>query len=207
MFDKRIGRLSTLMLALAAFACDSTTPADVAQPLNMSFLDGNPYASVKPSSTVDYVSVFLRYTAAAPADRISRVMSHGALTAHDVTQQRTIAIVVPKVAVQGLLQLPWVEESEVAENPAQLTDVPSAIRLRAETLPWGIDTIRADIANDSIGNKGTGISVAFLDSGVYCNHPDLSGRLVDGPGAGVWALRTDQSQPGEPSRARQRPSD
>jgi subtilisin len=40
-----------------------------------------------------------------------------------------------------------------------------------ETLPWGVDRIDADLVHPY--NKGTGVKVAIIDSGIDLEHPDL----------------------------------
>ncbi len=52
-------------------------------------------------------------------------------------------------------------------------------RLTAQTLPWGVDKIDAEkVWADP--NKGTGIKVAILDSGMDYNHLDLDDNYVKG---------------------------
>ena len=41
----------------------------------------------------------------------------------------------------------------------------------AETLPWGVDRIDAELVHPY--NKGTGVKVAILDTGIDLDHPDL----------------------------------
>lgn len=44
---------------------------------------------------------------------------------------------------------------------------------------WGVQHIGADIAHIS-GNKGTGVSVAVIDTGIDYAHPDLDDNFIDG---------------------------
>ncbi|OGE78200.1 MAG: hypothetical protein A2751_03525 [Candidatus Doudnabacteria bacterium RIFCSPHIGHO2_01_FULL_46_14] len=48
----------------------------------------------------------------------------------------------------------------------------------AQTLPWGVDRIDADKAQDL--SVGAGVRVAILDSGIDLEHPDLAGRIKGG---------------------------
>ena len=52
----------------------------------------------------------------------------------------------------------------------------------AQTLPWGVDRIDADIAHEN-GKTGAGASIAIIDTGIDSNHPDLS--VVDGAAFGT----------------------
>lgn len=58
----------------------------------------------------------------------------------------------------------------------------------AETLPWGVDRIDADLvwdkdrnlAVDSGANAGGGVKVGVLDTGIDLNHPDLQDNIKGG---------------------------
>jgi len=42
-----------------------------------------------------------------------------------------------------------------------------------QTLPWGVDRIDAEVVHTS-GNRGGGVNVAILDTGIDVDHPDLN---------------------------------
>ncbi len=44
--------------------------------------------------------------------------------------------------------------------------------LMEETLPWGVDRIDADVVHGY--NKGVGVNIAIMDTGMDYNHPDLA---------------------------------
>jgi len=44
---------------------------------------------------------------------------------------------------------------------------------------WGVQHILSDVAHAS-GNRGTGVKVAVLDTGIDYNHEDLDGNYIDG---------------------------
>ncbi len=48
--------------------------------------------------------------------------------------------------------------------------------ISSQTLPTGIDRINAETS----ANKGAGIHVAVIDTGIQKNHPDLAGNIVGG---------------------------
>ncbi len=55
----------------------------------------------------------------------------------------------------------------------------SLVHTMVQTIPWGISKIRApDVW--STGNKGTGIKIGVLDSGIDYNHEDLSANYKGG---------------------------
>lgn len=53
------------------------------------------------------------------------------------------------------------------------------IKALGETLPWGIEKIGAPQVHAS-GNKGYGVNVAVIDTGIYYTHPDLNDNYKGG---------------------------
>lgn len=53
-----------------------------------------------------------------------------------------------------------------------------------EVLPWGVDQVDAELVHSF--NKGTGVKVAILDTGIDLDHPDLAvaGNVTFVPGSG-----------------------
>ena len=49
----------------------------------------------------------------------------------------------------------------------------------AQTLPWGIDRVDADVLHDD-GETGNGADLAILDSGIDSDHPDLADNIAGG---------------------------
>jgi len=82
-----------------------------------------------------------------------------------------IAASVPETAIQGLLRNPRV----VIIEP----DVPiHAIDVELEN-SWGVEHIGAGAVHSS-GNKGSGVKVAILDSGIDYTHPELKDNYAGG---------------------------
>jgi subtilisin len=84
-----------------------------------------------------------------------------------------VTVQVPKKAATALDKNPnvrYVEENGTMEALAQ-------------TLPWGVDRVDADLA----GSTGNGADVAIIDTGIDGNHPDLEANL----GAGAYAVSCD----------------
>jgi subtilisin len=49
----------------------------------------------------------------------------------------------------------------------------------AQTLPWGIDRVDADVLQDN-GETGSGADIAIIDTGIDDDHPDLQANVGDG---------------------------
>ena len=92
-----------------------------------------------------------------------------------------------KPAISGLINMGLIDT--LRKHPAVeyiVYDIP--IEPFEQTLPWGVERIGAPVVHTS-GNKGTGINVAVLDTGIDTDHPDLSfvfgfdfsGRYIDDP--------------------------
>lgn len=52
------------------------------------------------------------------------------------------------------------------------------VKATQETLPWGVDRIDAELVHPA--NKGTGIKVSIIDTGIDWNHPDLDANYKGG---------------------------
>ena len=65
------------------------------------------------------------------------------------------------------------------KNPKIAFIVPDLeIFTMAETLDWGVDRIDADIVHEY--NRGTGVKVAIMDTGIDYDHLDLAANYKDG---------------------------
>ena len=63
-----------------------------------------------------------------------------------------------------------------------------------ETLPWGVDRIDAELVHPA--NKGTGVKVAIIDSGIDKDHPDLEANIK----GGVNFVSTPPWKPADPDK-------
>jgi subtilisin family serine protease len=79
------------------------------------------------------------------------------------------------------------------KNPKIAFIVPDLeIFTMAETLDWGVDRIDADIVHEY--NRGTGVKVAIMDTGIDYDHLDLAANYKGGYDFGgrlVWQGRND----------------
>ena len=60
--------------------------------------------------------------------------------------------------------------------------------IEGQTLPWGVDRIDAELVHPY--NKGTGVKVAIIDTGIDYTHPDLNDNYVAG-----WDFANDDNDP------------
>jgi len=99
------------------------------------------------------------------------VRGHGALIKYSYHLVPAIAASIPEPAIQGLLRNPNVTridpDIKVYAIDAELDN------------SWGVKRIGAGTVHDG-GNKGTGIKVAIIDSGIDYTHEDLDGRYAGG---------------------------
>jgi len=92
-----------------------------------------------------------------------------------------IAASVPEVAIEALKKNPNITDveldSKVYALDAELDD------------SWGVKRIGAGFVHNS-GNKGTGVNIAIIDSGIDYNHPDLDDNYEGG-----WDFVNDDDDP------------
>jgi subtilisin family serine protease len=91
------------------------------------------------------------------------------------------AVVMVDPAIEAFL-LTQPEVLRVDNDPLAYTQkagksVPTAF---VETLPWGVDQIDADLVWAQMANRGEGIKVALLDTGINLKHPDLVDNIYGG---------------------------
>ncbi|WP_435344431.1 S8 family serine peptidase [Haloarchaeobius sp. HRN-SO-5] len=75
----------------------------------------------------------------------------------------------PEAAIDGLRNNPHVRYVEADSEYYAL----------AETLPWGVDRVDADVLHGN-GDTGSGVDIAILDTGIDSDHPDLQANVQGG---------------------------
>ena len=83
-----------------------------------------------------------------------------------------IAATLPETAISALVASPHVTRVEPDTQMRALdTELDNA---------WGVKQIGAGTVHNDYGNKGTGIKMAIIDSGINYDHPDLDGNYQGG---------------------------
>jgi len=98
------------------------------------------------------------------------VRSHGGTIKHSYHLVRGIAASIPQPAIAGLANNPNVTEVEPDLTVFAFDELDSC---------WGVKHIGAGIVHGT-GNRGTGVKVAIIDSGIDYNHSDLNDNYAGG---------------------------
>lgn len=78
------------------------------------------------------------------------------------------------------LELPKGEIGALRKNSEiRYVELNGQMHALAQSLPWGVDRIDADIAHEN-GYTGSGADVAVIDTGIDSDHPDLGDNVGDG---------------------------
>ena len=78
------------------------------------------------------------------------------------------------------IRLPRKAASALESNPnVRYVEKNGRMQALAQTLPWGVDRVDADLAHDN-GDTGAGADIAILDTGIDSDHPDLQANLGAG---------------------------
>jgi subtilisin len=99
------------------------------------------------------------------------VRSHGGKIKYSYHLVPAIAASIPQSAIDALAKNPNVTRIE----PDGVLDYADAELDNS----WGVERIGAGFIHDT-GNKGEGVKIAIIDSGIDYTHPDLAGNYVGG---------------------------
>ncbi|MBA7671773.1 hypothetical protein ES703_79936 [subsurface metagenome] len=133
------------------------------------------------ASPPEMVKVLIGFDRQPSSDEEGIVRGAGGAIKYTYHLVPAIAASIPETAIQGLLRNPKVTSIEpditVYAIDAELDN------------SWGVKHIGAGIVHDG-DNKGTGVKIAIIDSGVDYNHPDLNDNY-----AGGWDFVNNDSDP------------
>lgn len=117
------------------------------------------------------VDVFVSFDRAPGAAEEALVRAFGGTVKYNYDIVPAIAASVPEAAIIGLLHNPHVTAVELdGQVRAVDTELDNA---------WGVKRIGSGAVHDG-GNKGTGVKIGIIDSGVDYTHPDLNDVYIGG---------------------------
>jgi subtilisin len=135
---------------------------------------------------VEKVSVIIKYKDTVTASTLDSVTTLDADIKRVHHSINAVSAIVPKYKIGKIKTDPNVEYVEIDQEAHILGFVDDSLLssnkkmyAMAQTVPWGVSKIRAtDIWSG--GNKGTGIKVCVIDTGIDYNHEDLKGNYKGG---------------------------
>jgi len=115
--------------------------------------------------------VFIRFAHQPGPDEENLVEAAGGEIKYTYRLVPAIAATLPDAAIQGLSRNPNIAAIE-PDGEVHIVDVEL-------DSAWGVKRIGASVVHDG-GNRGGGVRVAILDTGIDYTHPDLNGNYVGG---------------------------
>ncbi|MCK4657295.1 MAG: S8 family serine peptidase, partial [candidate division Zixibacteria bacterium] len=119
---------------------------------------------------LDRVPVLIGFRQTPGPSEQALVRRHGGTIKHSYHLVRGIAASIPKPAIEGLANNPNVTEVEPDLTVFVIDELDNC---------WGVKHIGAGIVHSN-GNRGTGVKVAIIDSGIDYNHSDLNDNYAGG---------------------------
>ncbi|MFC2032325.1 S8 family serine peptidase [Chloroflexota bacterium] len=133
------------------------------------------------ASPPEMVKVLIGFDRQPGSDEVAIVRGAGGAIKHTYHLVPAIAASIPEPAIQGLLRNPRVTSIEPDITVYAIDDELDNT--------WGVKHIGAGIVHDG-SNKGTGVKIAIIDSGVDYDHPDLNDNY-----AGGWDFVNNDGDP------------
>ena len=123
------------------------------------------------ASPPEMVKVLIGFDRQPSSDEAAIVRGAGGSIKHTYHLVPAIAASIPEAAIQGLLRNPRVTRVEPDITVYAIdTELDNS---------WGVKHIGAGTVHDG-GNKGTGVKIAIIDSGIDYNHLDLDDNYAGG---------------------------
>lgn len=128
---------------------------------------------------------------ATPSSQDQALATFGAIKVKSLPAVNAAVVLADSVDEQALQQDPRVlriEDDPIATIQLYRRPTQRARTLSAETLPWGVRSIKADRVWDRNGDQsiddgadaGQGVKVAVVDTGIDLSHPDLAPNIAGG---------------------------
>jgi subtilisin family serine protease len=142
---------------------------------------GDKLRGIRPSGNVNTPhKVFIVFKAIPGEDDEDFVKGLGGTVKYAYRIVPAIAAEIPEAAIEGLQRNPNVIAIEAVGKVKAIED----------SYPWGISRIGSHIVHSNLLNKGYGVRVAIIDSGIDYNHPDLANNY-----GGGWDFAYDDDDP------------
>ena len=133
------------------------------------------FAAVDKPQNDNLVKVFIHFKDTPGQSERGLVRAFGGKVTHSYTIIPAVAAEIPESAIQGLLRNPNVVAVEEDHKVEAVGITYDTEYLNA----WGVGRIESGYTHEG-GNKGTGVKIGIIDSGINYNHPDLVPNYVDG---------------------------
>ncbi|MEK7848884.1 MAG: S8 family peptidase [Chloroflexota bacterium] len=123
---------------------------------------------------------YIVYTADEGVNEAARkgVEGHGGMVLKPFVGRSGLVVLIPEAARGPVAGIPGVVAVEPDVVLSAVKPPGGGGGQPAESLPWGVNRIDADLAWGSV--TGTGVDIAIIDTGIDQNHPDLVGNLAGG---------------------------
>ncbi len=92
----------------------------------------------------------------------------GGKVTHSYKYVSAVAAEIPEAAISALAANPRISYVELDHK----------VQALEQTLPWGVNRIDAEVVHPY--NKGAGVKVCIIDTGIDHTHPDLDANYVSG---------------------------
>ena len=168
---KRWAVLMAVFLSVVLLVASNALAGKAANPDNLTYplYPGKKLGLAVTGNPAALHEVFIGFTAKPGAPEQALVKGVGGKIKYTYHLVPAIAATIPEAAIDGLMRNPRVTHIEA--------DI--EVYAVAQEVPWGVVRIGATTVHTD-GNKGAGIKVAVIDSGIYYTHPDLSPNYAGG---------------------------